>query len=386
MNSQKNVRARIFWLCIFAGVIVRFVLMRLGQNFDFESYCIVGRLASEGRNVYAETTRYNYGPVWFTLLGMFWRLSSFFLHNIAVFRVMIVGMLTLADFLIARTISHKAGNFWGLVFFLNPVSLIITGYHNQFDNIAVLAGIYAVLFLEKTSCEHDIKFGDICGIILLSLSLVIKHILWAFPLWILLSRKIDTRKKVFYAFIPPVIFLMSFAPYWSGGYSGIVRNVFLYKSFNNYPFFGLTMLNHFGLYLPLQQYICLPIFGLLMLGCAYLFRCENIADSFMLYTMALVAFSSAIANQYLAIPCMAVVLIMRRKSVAYFLLGLVFLSCNSNGLHIPLWLEKHCGIDCGFIGRLSGSGAMYSLFAWCLAVYLACYWRKNHRKLPYLRP
>lgn len=378
---MKNVSAKIFWLCIFLGVVIRFVLTCLGHNFDFDSYCIVGELVAQGKNVYANTSRYNYGPVWFMLLGVFWRVASLFTHNIMTFRIFIVSALTLVDLLIARVISRKAGNFWGIIFFLNPISLIITGYHNQFDNIAVLLGAYAVLSLEDSCNEHAIKANDIYGIILMSLSLITKHILWAFPIWILLNRNIDGRKKFLYAFIPPLMFLLNFTPYWSEGAKGIIRNVFLYKSFNNFPLLALDAMNRFGIYLPFQKYICLPLFGLLMSAGAYMFRREKFYDSFLLYTISLVCFSSAIANQYIAIPCMAIIIMMRRKSAFYSALGLMFLSCNSSGLHIPSFLQKHYNIDLGIVCRILSDGRInYPLFSWSLLAYLANYYFRMRRK------
>lgn len=368
-SDIKNVSNKIFWSCIFLGVVIRFVLMSLGHNFDFDSYCIVGELAAKGENIYASTSRYNYGFIWFTFLGIFRKISLCFADSVLAFRVLIVGTLTLADFLIAKIISEKAGNLWGIIFFLNPISLIITGYHNQFDNIAVLLAVYSVLLIGHSVNKHSITGSDIAGVILLSLSLITKHILWAFPLWILFNSEIGIRKKILFAFVPPLIFLLSFIPYWHEGSEGIISNVFLYKSFNNFPLLALTALNHLGIFLPFQENICLPLFALLMLGSAYVFRKANLFDSLLLYLMALVSFSSAIANQYIAIPCIAVILMTRKKSFLYFALGLVFLSCNFNGLHISYWIQYHYHYSSIFI-RFLGSGVMYSFFAWCLLWYL----------------
>ena len=370
---MKNDNNKIFWLAVFAGITLRFLLMTLGHNFDFESYCIVGELASQGKNIYAHTSRYNYGPVWFTILGVFWNIASHFQQNILVFRILIVSALTLSDMLIAKVISDRTGKLWGALFFLNPISLIITGYHNQFDNIAVLLAVYGILCIESSYTERDIKFMDIAGIIFLSLSLITKHILWAFPLYILFSKKIDIRKKILYAFIPPLIFLLSFLPFMSEGWHGILYNVFFYRSFNNFPLFALSLLNKFGIYIPLQKYILVPLFGILMLCSAYVFRRENIFDSFMLYTISLVCFSSAIANQYIAIPCMALLLLQRRKSVLYFLTGGIFLSCNRNGLHIPNYLQALFGVQMNFLTHIITGESMYILLAWFLLLCLIIY-------------
>ncbi len=75
---MKKNNSTIFCLALLAGITLRFVIMTLGHNFDFDSYCIVGELAASGKNIYANTGRYNYGPVWFTLLGIFWKIASHF--------------------------------------------------------------------------------------------------------------------------------------------------------------------------------------------------------------------------------------------------------------------------------------------------------------------
>ncbi len=257
------------------------------------------------------------------------------------------------------------------------MSLIITGLHNQFDNLAVFFGLCGILCIEASSAERDIKFQDIAGIFFLSFSLITKHILWAFPLYILFSTKIDSRKKILYAFIPPFMFLISFLPFISEGWHGIVHNVFLYRSFNNFPLFALNIWNKFGIYIPLQKYILVPLFGILILCSAYMFRCENIFDSFMLYTISLVCFSSAIANQYLIIPCMAVIFLMHRKSLLYFIVGAIFLSCNA--LQLPHYLHKYFGLPINIFIRVISEGVMYMypLFSWILLLYLILYYMQK---------
>ncbi len=376
---MKNVNAKTFWMCIFAGIVIRFGLINIGYNFDFESYCIVGEIAAAGKNVYANTGRYNYAPIWFTLLGLFWKISSYFTHNILVFRCFIVGTLTLGDFFITQLISKKAGNFWGIIFFLNPISLIITGYHHQFDNLAVMLGAYAVSCIEKSCHEQNIRREDICGVLLLSLSLITKHIMWAFPLWVLLSTKINLRKKFLYAFIPPILFLLSFTPYLSEGRNQIYWNVFTYRSFNDFPLFGLSILNSWGITIPtiFHKYYRY-VFGVLMLAGGCIFRREDIYKSFLLYTITLVCVSSAMANQYLAIPCMALILLCWKQSILYFVLSGVFLSCSFSGLNIFALSDEVSSFE----GRrllefISTGDFMNSILVWCLLYCLVSYCRKN---------
>ena len=58
----------VFLVIIALGLDLRMGAAVLGHNFDIESWYIVADIMRHGGNVYAETGRYNYGPVWFFIL------------------------------------------------------------------------------------------------------------------------------------------------------------------------------------------------------------------------------------------------------------------------------------------------------------------------------
>ena len=57
------------WGTMAVAVLARVGLSQVGLNFDFESYEIVADIVRQGKTVYAETGRYNYGPLWFYVLA-----------------------------------------------------------------------------------------------------------------------------------------------------------------------------------------------------------------------------------------------------------------------------------------------------------------------------
>src|SRR5438067_1863227 len=97
--SEAKIReTRLLFAAAFvAGVAARLMLPRLGFNFDAVSYRIVGDIVTSGGNVYAETQRYNYGPVWFLILGALHWVASFTADPVGLFRSGIVAVLTVAD-------------------------------------------------------------------------------------------------------------------------------------------------------------------------------------------------------------------------------------------------------------------------------------------------
>lgn len=274
--------------------------MSLGHNFDFESYCIVGEISGNFRNVYAETARYNYAPFFLCIQGLLYRIAQIKHDWILIYRVLIVTVLTFADFGIAALIAKKYSCGKAVIFFLNPVSIIITGYHNQFDNIAVLFALLAALYFNQ-----DEKFDkrDAAFIALFSMSLIVKHILFILPVFILFMDKLPIKKKILYALVPPTIFLLSFIPFAVSNHealTGIINNVFKYRSFNNAPLLGILYK-----FINFPQQPRIIVYIIMMTALAWFVRKYNFINIMLIYLISMTAFSSAIANQYLAIPMAA---------------------------------------------------------------------------------
>ena len=297
---KKILAPKEIWLLLLfsLGIILRYVVMSLGWNYDFESFRIVGEIAGNFRNVYAETSRYNYGPIFFCIQGLLYKISLIKPeHQVLIFRVLIVSVLIFADLGISAFIANKYSWKKALIFFLNPISIIITGYHNQFDNIAVLLALLSINFFNE-----DEKFNkkDLGFIALFSLSLITKHILFILPVFILLMKNLPAKKKFLYAFVPPMIFLLSFVPFAfssSEAAQGILENVFRYRSTNHAPLLIiLYRLVHFPKEPRLIVYIIMMIFT------ALLTRKYKFDKILLVYLIAMVSFSSGMANQYLIIP------------------------------------------------------------------------------------
>lgn len=321
----------------FSGILLRFWAMSFGHNYDFESYCIVGELAASLRNVYALTPRYNYGPVFFCIQGICFRLSQYFSgDSVLTYRILIVGILTLADLGIMCWIAAKYSLRLGAVFFLNPISVFITGYHNQFDNIAVLLALISCFFYNE---EEAITKKDWLFVLFFTASLVTKHILFMVPFWLLVKKGLPLKKRILYSFVPPFVFLLSFVPFIIGNMAalrGVLLNVFLYRADSNYPLLKwlFVLLN-----LPFQ--LRFVTFLVIMTGLAFVVRKQTYEYQITFYLLAMVTFSSALANQYLVIPIVSLCIF--SKGICryiYFIFMTIYLFLTNNGLGL---LEKYQG-------------------------------------------
>lgn len=330
------------WLILVIGTVLRLVMPFRGHNFDMDSWRIIADIMDQGGNVYFETYRYKYGPIWFHILHALDTLLPLSLKTVQALHWKIAFFLTLVDIGIALILFRSLGLFVATLFFLNPISIIITGYHGQFDNVAVLLGLLAVLFLKDS--PNPKKW--IAALILLGLSLSVKHILFIFPLWLAFKQP-NWRSKCLTMFIPYGVFLIGFLPYWNGGQSipvygndenglwgvvgqtGLVENVFLYQSFNNAPLWRALIPNAFFEYLsPTLLFIC----TLMVLG--YWWRKKGAQETLYLYLISVVAFSSAIANQYLTIPTVGIATQWNWFYASYTAISTLQLSADWPGLHI----------------------------------------------------
>ncbi len=347
-------------LLISLGIFLRFFIMTFGHNYDFESYKVAGEISGNFHNVYANTERYNYGPVFFCLQGLLYNISHISPDWETTYRVLIVLVLTLFDLGITLFIAKKYSVKKALIFFLNPISIFITGYHNQFDNIAIFFALMSIWYFNE-----DKKYSkkDILFILFMSLSIVTKHIFAIFMLFIILKKGLPLKKRLVYAFVPSILFLLSFLPFIfsSGALEGIVHNVFLYNSANNSPLLiGVLQ----AVNVPKSLYTI--IFLSLMTVTAFMCRKKKYDESILIYTIALVAFSSAIANQYLVIP-LAALCILETGFLKYIYMALcsIFLFINIDGLNMLDAIKAKSHLLGGTVSLIS-----YSLLAWVLLIIL----------------
>jgi hypothetical protein len=309
-----------------AGLVARFWFGARGHNYDLESWRIAADLVAEGKSVYANTDRYNYAPGWFIILHA---LDSLAGRNLFVFHQLLIAFLSAADIGIFYVLWRKFGRLPATVFFLNPVSIMITGYHNQFDNVAVLLGLWAVLCYGD-DFEKPLNRRKYSALLLLGLSLIVKHLLFVFPFWLAVKQRGLLQKFLIMA-VPTAMFFGSFLPFWSAGHDGIIAYVFKYQSSSAlHSYFYNLLVPEFFRYMAGSK-----VYWLLCLaGFAFLCRSRPGLPSLLVYTGVLVAASPAISNQYLAIPAALASVELGPFFIAYFVLATAHLAVDVNGPHL----------------------------------------------------
>jgi len=200
-------------------------------NFDSQSFLITAMATASGGNVYAVTDRYNYSPAWAWIVSGLWRLCA---PNASSFILSIGILLTAVDvataalvlaFAVRRLGSSPAqGRRLALLFFANPVSVLISCAHGQFDGLSILFLLAAIYV--ATGPEAERIGAAIAVAAALAASLILKHVT-AFHLALFWRRVRRPGYTLPVLAAPVLLFLLSFWGYRSA-WDRVVSSVFLY--------------------------------------------------------------------------------------------------------------------------------------------------------------
>jgi hypothetical protein len=298
-DAPRRVRFATASAVLVAGVWLRFWVASFPYNYDFESYLIVSSTVLDGGNPY-ETNRYNYGPAWFIVLALIRSVAS----EPEAFRFGIVALLTLVDIGIGVVLWRRGLPVAAMLFFVLQVTVSISGNHHQFDNIAVLLALVASSAVARS---RDPSQGNgsrqvALAVGLLSLSLIVKHVFIVYPLWLAFQER--GLKRYLFLLVPPSVWLASLFPFLLDAPRAVLDNVFFYQSFNNAPLAYLLLPEPFVRFLGENSLLVLLFLGPLTMA-GYLYRSLPPFDSVLVYTVMSLLLSSAVADQYFAIPAAA---------------------------------------------------------------------------------
>lgn len=334
--SEAQIRLLISGI-FFLGFMLRISLVFSSTNFDFESYKITSALLLDGIPPW-QSQRYNYGITWSLILSCLHLLSF---ENDYIFRLLIIIFLSFADLSISLTLKSWFGTKTALVFFLNPVSILITGHYNQFDNLSIAVGMLALVSLIRFQENSKVNYLFV-AIALLSLSLTIKHNLVLFLLWFMFSN-FSNRIKLSLITVPCLLFLLHFVPFMLISLKdreSISSAVFKYWSSNNAPFwkfwfwdkgFAESLGDHTAWHHG-RLWMILMLLSVTTVG--YFSRREPIKKQFAIFTISLIIFASAITSQFLAIAAVGAAVFINLGFSLYFFIASLYLMAELAGLNI----------------------------------------------------
>lgn len=208
-----------------AALALRLTLLaHVSGNYDLESFAAVASIVRRGGSMYLETARYNYSPLWAWVLAalaiLAERIGTTLAWSVGVFLLFVDG----ATALVVRRLAGggRRGAVAAVLFFANPVSIFVSSFHLQFDNLAILFLLLAILAAERSP---ESRAGTAAA---LSASLIAKHVTAFFPP-LFVKRRGTRGLSVAGALLPYAVFAATFLPY-AKSWEGIRRHVLEYRS------------------------------------------------------------------------------------------------------------------------------------------------------------
>ena len=336
------------FLLVFGLVLILRVAIaaRFRGNFDTQSFLIVVQGVLNGQNIYEVTDRYNYSPAWAFVSTSLWKASA---SNVGTF-VLLLGLLQVAADAASTGLLARIGRQGlrldpdearrrALLFFSNPISVLISCVHGQFDGLSIvfLLGAIALSTLPLTAARR-------VGVsALLALSLVVKHITLFHPL-LFSRRRPGSRTEPSgnrggglpdaLVLAPYAIFAASFLPY-AGAFGAIVDHVVLYGSRSGAGLQKPGGIQAFIHDVPGNRAFFSIVF---LLGVGWILRATRrweLSRACLALFLALLVFSPSWAVQYLVWPAALGSLYPSVAYGIYTLAGALYHSSAPESLAIP---------------------------------------------------
>jgi hypothetical protein len=352
ITSRQKLLITVILLSVIS-IVLKVLVAGLGGNNDLASWWDNARLMSLHGVLYAYTPFYNYGPIWAYML---WFLRIVLSHQNALditnFHIWLVVFLSLVDCGISFYIWKIYGKIPAIIFLINPISVLITGFHTQFDNFAIFVGLagwwYYLLSQSKKGKASDINY--LLAAVLLGISLSLKHVLLFFPFWILMIPDKQKRNIYYKLAFFALIYLIFFGGFafevlrnWDirhQVWSGIIANVFKYNSSYGHSFtlsiirlfFPPELLGNLFAWSPFfSRFKFIYLVVVLLYGFFAVKKFKDIKLLYPLYLLVFFAFSPNLTDQYEAIPLLAMAVFYNNwAALLYFVTSFIYLAGGSS--------------------------------------------------------
>lgn len=334
---------------IILGVFLRLLLITVPSlNFDMRNFINYGEIFYEGkRNVYLYIYSYNYSPAIFYIAGILTTLSKTFpffsypfLHRTFISLFDVLTLFTLLSIAKKNDISPTKT---AIFFFLNPVSILLSGYHAHFDNVAVFFLLFGVWYY---FCSN-LPYKKIITWFAITTGLIAKHILpfQTLLIYLFMYKGGKSVKGLILFGLTVIVFLATFLPFYNTVESKYVINEYVFKYEGLPTISGITLIINqlcpgceIGdiKFYTLYKYLFL-ISGVLF--SFFLVRSKDIFRSLLLSILFFIAFTSARSAQYLILPIALGALFPSRWFLIYTGAVTLFLSVFQIEVGISIYIK-----------------------------------------------
>jgi hypothetical protein len=347
----------------------------VGAGYDIESYRLVTDALLSGREVYtAALGRHPYLPFQMYIMGAMSSLAAATgLPYVAAIKLPVVLADVALTGLIYASASRSAPRPWAayaaLLYALNPVSILVTAYHGQFEAITLLLLVLAWLAWDTGRPERSA----------VALGFAILNKTWPVVfLPALFIRLRGWRSKAVYTAIAvgiPALFVAAYLIFFAADPLPMLRRALTHRGVAGYWGPGAVLNPAAGLYPGLQPLVdALLALRSWLLAAAVLFatwwtrREEALLDALLTILLAMLAVTVGFGIQWLVWPIpFALLAGDYRWLKRYSLAGALMLAVHLYGLHLYPWLAEWLPAAADWVVRLSALPAWLVVVAWLAA-------------------
>ena len=349
----RNRRLTLLISCLVLGVVARLWAQSLPGNWDFGQWLNVSTAALQGEDPY-QLYGYNYPPPWLLTLSLFQALTT----SDASFRLLISLLLIAADISIVLILMSRGYLLAGCLFILSPITIAISGQHQQIEGIAVGLALAGVLLLSNAP-GNQVSRQDWWGVLFLGLSLSFKPVFLLLPLWLAL-RPGPLKLRLFRLLVPGVVFLSVLASaFLVYPASTVISKVLGHGGANNSPFINEFVPGQLAPWV-LENQGGKVVFVVILIAVGLLFRRLPPFELALVYSITALVFSWAVANQYLATPMAAVAVYLNIGFLIWLVLSSIYLGGDPATLNLPVLNQIQPNV------LLEWNQVMQDLFPWIL--------------------
>ncbi|QNN24931.1 hypothetical protein HED60_22510 [Planctomycetales bacterium ZRK34] len=339
----RSLHSRAFIAAIWAHTAVCMWLSTLGHNFDLQSYQLVSDLVLNHESVYANTSRYNYGMPWaFVLAAMEWCARQFNLAGAMPYHMLVASIIILGNLVLACLLARNFTITGAIIYLLAPMTLVLTGYHSQFNNFPIVLGIAGMAMLDpQLFRSYSGNTRRVISSMLFGVSMWIKHIFLFYPaLWLSWDRLGSWPHRVGAACIAYAVLAIGFCLFIldDASLEGFNAHVVHYNSTFGSALFPNMLARIANRAMDVQLYqqawflsLCKAIWLVAVLVCTRAaFRLGAGQYSMFVYLIAFAAFAPSFAAQYtwLALPA----LVLYPRSISLWAFVVISTFCQSQSL------------------------------------------------------
>ena len=371
---------QILLISILAGIVrfVPIILLPVGAGYDIQSFRLVGEALLNGQDVYTSAAigRHPYLPFQMYWIGLALKLH---LKTSIPFVIYIKLLPAFFDILITILIYHvvrawknsvKESVLLALLFAFNPISILVTAYHGQFDAVSVFLILFAWYWAE---IGQKTKFSA------LALGLAILNKTWPIVfLPITLIRNLNWRYWLVYVGIAlsvPILVTVTYVAVLNTDPAPMLRRALTHTGPDGYWGWSaiLTILKkqHTGFEVVYKLLIDARRWLILVAGLFTLWwtRKETVLAALVTIILAVFTVSAGMGMQWLlwVVP-LAILDQDHRWLRLYSFTGMIYLLVHLYGLHMYPWLYEFFSPEVAdIILRLGPVPAWLTVLGWTIS-------------------